>query len=43
MDLLITVLRGAVSTQHDMILFAETEDRSSSKQMYPADSSWASN
>ena len=39
LDLLITVLRAAFSPQHDMILFAETEDRSSSEQMYPADSS----
>jgi hypothetical protein len=43
LDLLITVLLGAFSPQHDMILFAEPEDRSSSEQMYSADSSWTSN
>jgi len=43
LDLLVTVLRWAVSPQHDVILFAETEDKSNTKQTYPADSSWASN
>jgi hypothetical protein len=43
LDLLNAALLGAVSPQHDMILFAEPEDRCSSEQMHPADSSWASN